>query len=164
MGSCMDDTLDVLGAKSNEEVKPAETEVQTLLSMHARKHMKASARWASFFAMVGFIGAGIMFASLLTGIIGLSGGDNNSFVSLFAVMIPFIAGYFLPCLFLSKYAKNTISGLKNNDIVAIETGQKNLKNAFLMIGIITVLMLVVIIVSAVILFVVGTSFSELFMG
>lgn len=113
----------------------------------AQNHLKETAKWAKFLAIVGFV---------FTGFIALFAIFAGTLMSTFSAMSPelsmlptaglsfaylFIAAiYFIPCLFLFQFAQKAKLALQeeNSDLLADSLGR--LKSLFLFTGILTLIM------------------------
>ena len=112
-----------------------------------------TARWARFLSIVGFVMCGLivligffagsifsMFAN--TGELEELGGMSSAMgagMSFFYVIIAVI--YFIPCLFLFRFANKMKLALSSNDQMALTTSFQNLKSMFRFFGIVTIIMI-----------------------
>ena len=112
-----------------------------------------TARWARFLSIVGFVMCGLivligffagrifsMFA--ITGELEELGGMSSAMgagMSFFYVIIAAI--YFIPCLFLFRFANKMKLALSSNDQGALNTSFQNLKSMFRFFGIVTIIMI-----------------------
>ena len=112
-----------------------------------------TARWARFLSIVGFVMCGLivligffagsifsMFAN--TGELEELGGMSSALgagMAFFYVIIAVI--YFIPCLFLFRFANKMKLALSSNDQMALTTSFQNLKSMFRFFGIVTIIMI-----------------------
>ena len=112
-----------------------------------------TARWARFLSIVGFVMCGLivlvgffagsifsMFATSdeLEGLGGMSSAMGPA-MAFFYVIIAVI--YFIPCLFLFRFANKMKVALSSNDQTALNTSFQNLKSMFRFFGIVTIIMI-----------------------
>lgn len=112
-----------------------------------------TARWARFLSIVGFVMCGFivligffagsifsMFANTdeLEALGGMSSAMGAG-MAFFYVIIAVI--YFIPCLFLFRFANKMKVALLSNDQAALNTSFQNLKSMFRFFGIVTIIML-----------------------
>ena len=116
----------------------------------AQQHLKETAAWAKFLAVVGFIG------SILVALIGIFAGSilgkftkglqrtnsSDSFLAggFVAIIYIFIAAVlFIMCLFLYKFAAKMQLALKDNDQNSLNLSFQHLKIHYRFAGIITII-------------------------
>src|SRR4030095_6844931 len=125
------------------------------IDQSSRVHLSEAAKWAKFLAIVGFvlcglivvaaIFAGSFFAMMsntyndgysssakLTGVVGV-------FITIFYIGIAIL--FFLPYLFLFRFATRMKTALNTNDQLTLNTSFQNLKIMFRYVGILTIVML-----------------------
>ena len=112
-----------------------------------------TARWARFLSIVGFVMCGLivligffagsifsMFAN--TGELEELGGMSSAMGAGMAFFYVIIAAiYFIPCLFLFRFANKMKLALSSNDQMALTTSFQNLKSMFRFFGIVTIIMI-----------------------
>jgi len=120
-------------------------------------YLGETARWARFFAILGFIMCGLIvllgffYTTILAvfsragnggvspvetgGIVGVMGGAMIFFCLLVAAL------YFFPCLYLYNFASRMQAALRANDQEKLTNAFKNLKSYFRYIGILTIIVL-----------------------
>jgi hypothetical protein len=115
-------------------------------------YLGETARWAKFFAIVGFIGIGLLvlfgvFAgSILSSTFfsryGFGSGMGAGFGFLMAVIYIGVAVlYFFPCLYLFNFATKMQVALRSNDQVQLNTSFRNLKSCYKFMGILLIITL-----------------------
>ncbi len=119
----------------------------------AQQHLKETAIWAKFLAVIGFIG------SILVALVGIFAGtilgkftkalqrtnssDNFLAGGFIAIIYIFIAAVlFIMCLFLYKFAAKMQLALKDNDQNSLNLSFQNLKIHYRFAGIITIIYMV----------------------
>ena len=112
----------------------------------AQNHLKETAKWAKFLAIVGFVFTGFIvlfaiFAGTLMNTFSAMSPELSMFpaASLSFAYLFFAAIYFIPCFFLFQFAKKVKLALleSNSDLLADSLGR--LKNFFLFVGIMTLI-------------------------
>ena len=117
-------------------------------------YLGETARWAKFFAILGFIFCGFivlmgffyttiigMMSNRLGGVgvgateVGIMGGVAIFFCLLIALL------YFFPCLYLYNFASRMQVAIRAKDQEKLTTAFKNLKSYFRYIGILTIIVL-----------------------
>lgn len=119
-----------------------------------RGELADTARWARFLAIVGFVMCGLIvlvgfFAGSIFSMFAnseeleeLGGGMSAAMgagMAFFYVIIAVI--YFIPCLFLFRFANKMKLALSSNDQAALNTSFQNLKSMFRFFGIVTIIMI-----------------------
>lgn len=118
--------------------------------------LRGAAKWATIFAILGFIGLGFL---VLMGIMVMAAGSiaDSAAASAGSVM-PFpmsVLGivyivmaviYFLPIFYLYKFASDTKWALNNNNSEKLASGFKNLKSHFKTIVLIIIITIIVYII------------------
>jgi hypothetical protein len=118
-------------------------------------HLGEAARWAKFLAIVGFIMCGLivligLFFGSFMGIFADKYGNNpyndiptnSGFAAMVAIYYVVIAVlYFIPCLFLYRFANKAKMALASNDQELLNGSLQNLKATFRYVGIITIIIL-----------------------
>lgn len=116
----------------------------------AQQHLKETAIWAKFLAVVGFIGsillatigifAGSILEKLTKGLQRKNSGDSYLAGGFIAIIYIFIAAVlFLMCLYLYKFAAKMQLALKDNDQDSLNLSFKHLKIHYRVAGIITII-------------------------
>ena len=148
-------------------------EEKETLTKASKSYLIETAKWSSFFGILGFIGTGLMVLfSLFAGTMFNTLSQFNPAMSSmpesagsgFSVMITFLylliaLLYFFPSLYLFKSGKALKHGLKINDSTIIEEGFKNLKSTFKFWGIFSIIFISIYII----IFFIGMV-SALFIG
>jgi len=114
-------------------------------------YLKETARWAKFFAILGFIFCGLMllgglFAGSLISAAFSSLGNAGSaafmgggFITV--MYIGFAVLYFFPCLYLFNFASKMQVALRSNDQEFLNQSFKNLKSCYRFFGILAIICL-----------------------
>lgn len=117
------------------------------LNNEAKAVLKEASKWASFLAVLGFIGIGfIVLMALFAGTIfsalpssgygSVLGGIGFTIAYLLVALL-----YFFPVMYLYKFAKNTKIGLLRDDEKVLTEAFTNLKSHYKFIGVLTIVML-----------------------
>ena len=118
-------------------------------------YLNETAKWAKFFAILGFIFCGLIvcaaffagsimstfsgmnrYGSETTGAASVIGG---AFLAVFYILFALL--YFFPCLYLFRFATKMKTALRTNDQEQLATSFKNLKACFRFMGILTIVIL-----------------------
>lgn len=133
----------------------------------AQNHLKETAKWAKFLAIVGFVFTGfiVLFAIFAGTLMSTFRGEFPELSAFPTVGISFMylivaAIYFIPCLFLFQFAQKVKIALKEEDSDALADSFGRLKNLFLFTGILTLIM-VAIYVLALLFVILGSSLAFL---
>jgi hypothetical protein len=132
-------------------------EERETLTKGSKHCLMETAKWSSYFGIVGFIGAGLMaIFSLFAGTMFSSLSKINPAMSSmpgaagtgFSAMITFVylllaLLYFFPSLYLFKSGKALKAGLKMDDPNQIEEGLKNMKSNFKFWGIFSIIIIAI---------------------
>ncbi len=128
--------------------KPLDYEMQEGLHINeaSRRDLGEAARWAKFLAILGFIGVGIM---VLTGLVAsamlgsLPGMDSEPFppAILAFFYIAFALLYFLPILYLYRFAAHAQEAVRGSSTQELEVALANIKSHYKFIGILAVVLL-----------------------
>lgn len=120
----------------------------------SRTHLAEAAKWAKFLSIMGFIACGLIvligvffgsFFSRFSGELNQNSqyGDlpaSGGLGAIAAVMYIIIALiYFIPCLFLFRFATRLKTALASNDQEILNSSFQNLKATFRFIGILTLI-------------------------
>jgi len=121
------------------------------LSETALSYIKEIAKWAKFFAIIGYIGIaffivmaaaiGVFLPSLNSNISNTPFPVNNIGIAAFYVLIA--AFYIYPVITLHGFANKTNEALNNHDDTILEEAFKKLKSHFKFVGKLTIIMLVI---------------------
>jgi hypothetical protein len=122
-----------------------------------RAHLAEAARWAKFLSIMGFIMCGlivligIFFSSFFSMFSTRYGGNSpydefpastsglGATMAVFYIIIALI--YFIPVLFLFRFATKMKAALASNDQEILNNSFQNLKASFRFVGILTIIML-----------------------
>src|SRR5690606_35157917 len=106
-------------------------------------YLRESAKWAKFIAIVGFILCGIMvlvalfagtiLAASMSTAMGEAAGIGGGVITF--IYIVAAALWFIPCLYLFRFASAMQVALRNNEQEKLSNSLKNLKSHFKFIGI-----------------------------
>jgi hypothetical protein len=111
-------------------------------------YLSETAKWAKFFAVLGFIGCGFMvlfalfagtvFSTLrsTTGTVAEMSMLGGAFFSIFCILFALL--YFFPCLYLFRFGSRMQAALRNNEQPSLAESFRNLKACFRFIGILTI--------------------------
>ena len=125
------------------------------IDQSSRAHLYEAAKWAKFLAIVGFVMCGlIVVVAIFAGSIfafffksynedypssaALTGG-MGAFVAIFYIGMAIL--FFLPYLFLFRFATRMKTALNTNDQLTLNTSFQNLKIMFRYVGILTIVIL-----------------------
>ena len=125
------------------------------LSGQSLDYLKETAKWAKFLAIVGFVMLGLILVIFVliglflgsTGLSSLGGEEAAMFGAMGAMGMIFyaliiIAIYFMPTLFLYRFATNMQSAIRTEDSDSLQTSLSNIKSLFKYVGILTLIVLV----------------------
>ena len=126
----------------------AEMEAKLCITPYGSSYLKTSAKWATFLAILGFIGSGIMvFVALLMLIISPISKLSSTLglpMSLLGVVYLLLAiFYFFPAYYLYNFADKTKIALDSNNQDVLDDSLKNLKRMFKFIGIMTIVLIAI---------------------
>lgn len=123
----------------------------------AKNHLKETASWAKFLAIVGMIMCvvmaigGFVFSYYMSRQLSEFDTGFNSFrrsgapdgfgITMGVTYLLFALIYFFPCLFTLRFANHTKNAIIANDQVSLNEGLKNLKITFRYMGVLTVIAL-----------------------
>ncbi len=116
------------------------------LSATIRDHLRETARWARFLAIIGFVLIGLMLIIALIGLMlpSMSGlGGLGSFYSAGVFVGYFLVAliYLLPLLYLFRFASKMQLALRTEDNMEMEGAFANIKAHYRFIGILTIILL-----------------------
>ena len=111
-------------------------------------HLTETSRWARFLAIIGFVSLILMVVIIIGALVfvGAQGTPAPMFpgmgvaMALYYVVIAAI--WFIPLLYLWRFAAAMNTALNGNDQQALNTSFLNLKSCFKFVGIVTVILLV----------------------
>lgn len=116
-----------------------------------RSHLSDTARWGRFLAIMGFIGSGLILLAVIfllanpgqfpQGFGEESGGARFAPVAFVIYMIIAIVLYFLPCLFLFRFATKMKRALATESQEELTISFQNLKVLFRYVGVLTIIVL-----------------------
>jgi hypothetical protein len=137
------------------EQNPSTSLFELHIDAPSSAYLSETAKWAKFFAILGFIFCGlIVCAAFFAGSImsALSGMNRygtettgaataigGAFLAILYIAIALL--YFFPCLFLFRFATKMKAALRTNDQEQLATSFKNLKSCFRFMGILTIIVL-----------------------
>lgn len=126
-------------------------------------YLDTTRKWTMFFAILGFVGLGVMlvigllagslmsaFTSKMSGMSGMEGMEGietakavGGFTSvfIFIFLLIFAVIYFFPLLYLFRFSKHTKNAIANLDSNEMRLGFKNLKSYWKYIGILIIILL-----------------------
>ncbi|MFT6167366.1 MAG: hypothetical protein ACJAV5_001758 [Vicingaceae bacterium] len=148
-------------------------EEKEIFTKASKSYLMETAKWSSFFGILGFIGTGLMVIfSIFAGTMFASMSKMNpafqnipnfassGFSVLFTILYLVIALlYFFPSLYLYKSGKALKAGLRINDADQIEEGFKNLKSSFKFWGILSIIFISIYILTFLIGILAGAAFA-----
>lgn len=116
----------------------------------AINYLREGSKWARFIAIVGFVMCALMvLVALFAGTIlasysSMAFGDSSGIIGggmITAIYLVFAALWFIPCLYLFRFASNMQAALNNNEQDKLITSLKFLKAHYRFIGILLIIML-----------------------
>lgn len=115
------------------------------ISSLAQEHLTASAKWARFLAIVGFIGCVLMFFGGIYMQVYLSGlsayaGETVRYVGITYVILSIIL--FFPCLYLNKFSARIQEAIRSSSQENADAAFSSLKSVFKFYGIFAMIMLI----------------------
>lgn len=138
--------------ETNQNLLNADLQIDAI--SHA--HLYETAKWATFLAILGFIGSGIValvavFAGTFLGALGSSpyGGGSALIGAGFVTTIYLViaAIYFFMSLFLFRFATKMKTALNTTDQESLNNSFLNLKNLYKMMGILTIIYLAILVLA-----------------
>jgi len=118
---------------------------------NVKNHLSEAAKWAKFLAIVGFVICGLVvlmgiFAGSFLASMGRYSSSESEITGamstlLAVVYILFAVLYFIPVLFLYRFATQMKIALASNDQGVLTTSFQNLKRMFRYVGILTIIVL-----------------------
>jgi hypothetical protein len=124
-------------------------------------HLLTAAKWGKFLAILGFISlAFILLAGLLMGLVfslmkdklatmgGIATFLDPKWIGIAYLLIGVIG--FIPVFFLNSFSNNVTRSVRNNDTNTMTTALKRLKNLFVFVGIYTIAMIAIYIITIIV--------------
>jgi hypothetical protein len=135
------------------------------IDSQANHFLSETARWAKFLSIVGFVMCGILvmaglFAGSIMGVLmrtqmGSNEGIGGAFITVIFLLLAVL--YFIPCLYLFRFSTKMQIALRTNDQLQLNASFKNLKACMRYVGIYTIIVLAIYILS-IFFGVIGTGF------
>jgi hypothetical protein len=133
------------------------------------EYLREGAKWAKFIAIMGFIFCGLMvlvalFAgTMITAYMGSAGASPLSGGFVTVIYLAFAALWFVPCLYLFRFASNMQTAVRSNEQQTFVNALKNLKSHFKFIGILLIVTLAIYVVAiiGVVIFAASAGFGSL---
>lgn len=159
--------------KNNTTTMNEEKSYVLNVNENAALYLFRSAQWSKFFAVLGFIGSGMLilgtiFMSIIFPVFfkGMSAGPHGAGImpSLMAGPLMFVLGvvyvifavvYFIVSLKLYRFAEKGVMALKTNDDELLEISFKNLNSFLKIMGIVTIIALSLYIIMMIVGFLAG---------
>ncbi|WP_426278519.1 DUF5362 family protein [Chryseobacterium sp. S-02] len=114
----------------------------------SKEFLAETAKWATFLAILGFIGIALMVvAALFMLVLGASASSSASFAPLgggafLSIFYFIVAGfYFVPINYLYKFGSNMKNALRTNNQASLTTSFEYIKSHYKFIGILTIVMI-----------------------
>lgn len=117
----------------------------------AKNHLKETAKWARFLAIVGLIGLSILVIASVIAAVTINNKTNNYYddpvsgtaevAGTIIGMLMIVALYFFPCYFLLRFSAKMNSALASDDAATLNESLRNLKVTFRYMGILTIIFL-----------------------
>lgn len=113
-----------------------------------KDHLKVSAKWGNFLAIVGYIGIGFMFlisigvtamGTVISRLDTTGTFEKFKFVLIIYFLIAII--YLFPTTYLYRFSNKILNGIKYNNQNLVDGGFKNLKLFFQFTGILLIVVL-----------------------
>lgn len=124
-------------------------EITLAINPDNRNYLKATAGWATFLSILGFIGVGLMIlmallmftlSPLMSQTTGLGTMGIPTFI--FGIIyLAFALLYFFPTFYLYNFANKTKTALNENKQEALDDSLKNLMKTFKFIGFTTIVII-----------------------
>lgn len=146
-----------------------ETEIQKkvetplLVSDVSKKYLKEISSWATFFAVLGFIGVGLMalVAIIVVAVVPFIPTDGSDQLAAFPMAL--IGGlyfalavlYFFPVLYLFRFASKMKLALMESNVLRVDDAFKNMKSHFKFMGIMTIVIFSLYVLAAIAVVVMG---------
>lgn len=124
------------------------------------------AKWGKFLSIVGFAGTGVlilvgMFFEAVMSMFPMPSGAELGFsgFGIFYVLMSLL--YFVPSLFLFRYATKIKQAVKSEDQYLFSQAVVNLRRLFVFVGILTAIMLVIYGIAFIMIFTVGAAMGDM---
>lgn len=146
-------------AKMNSTVEHNEI----VIDLAAKNNLTTIRKWTMFFAILGFVGIGLMIlGGFMVGLFGSIGGMlGNKEAALFGVLtvgyIIFGVIYFFPVLYLFKFSSNMKLAIEQSNQGKLSEAFQYLKSHFTYVGILTIIIFGLYILFIIIALLVGIS-------
>ena len=135
----------------------AENTQQLLITAEIQSYLYTTSKWATFLAILGFIGSGLMaLAGLALTLISstLSSLSHTPDSAIGSAILPYMGifyiiiavFYFLPSLYLFQFAEKTKKAIDNYNQELLNAGLEKLKSTFKTLGIMTIAFIIITIV------------------
>jgi len=129
-----------------------------LLPNESRFFLREAAKWAYFLSTVGFVFLGISAIMLIIGAFPISFSDSYPwndttgnvavFRWLYVIICLIVLGiYFIPLYFLNRFSIITRRALDMGNPLNLAAGFRNLKNHYLFLGVLTIIMIAFIVIN-----------------
>lgn len=138
-------------------------ETPMLVSDVSKKQLKEISSWATFFAILGFVGVGLMalVAILIVVVVPLIPTDGSNSFAMYpttligGVYLVIAVVYFFPVLYLFRFATKMKSALLDSNILKVDDAFINMKSHFRYMGIMTIVIISLYILAAIIVVIMG---------
>lgn len=112
----------------------------------SNSYLTETAKWAKFLSILGFIGCGLLVILAIGMGTFMGSMMQNSMMPgggflLSILYIAMAALYFIPCLYLYRFAGSMQLALRAADAHQLQTSFRNLKSCFKFLGILTIVIL-----------------------
>lgn len=123
-------------------------------------YLSEAAKWGKFLGILGMVFCGLMvlfglfFGSIMGAMMpmgdgmGAMGAMGAGFFTVIYLIIA--AVYFMPCLYLYRFASQAQVALRNNEQAKLQSSIKNLKSCFKFMGILFIIILAIYVLALVI--------------
>ncbi|MEL1242649.1 hypothetical protein AAEO56_00130 [Flavobacterium sp. DGU11] len=148
--------------KSFSEYNSSFDSFELQLNSDAKDFLRGASSWATGLAIMGFIGSGFMLLAALAMFAAGSSQEmnramNGMSVSSLALMYLLMAVmYFIPMLYLIKFASATKQALNENNTSKLSASFRNLKNHFMSV-VISIILIIIAFIAFGIMFVAAVS-------
>lgn len=118
--------------------------LQLSIDEQSRFQLNETSKWARFLAIVGMAGFILLFlAAVVLSVTSIAGSGAMESVALMGAYLLLGAFYVYPVISLYRFGKGMKLALISNDQLLMNNALRHLKNCFLYIGIVTIILLVV---------------------
>lgn len=123
-----------------------EQDPELIISADGRDYLKIASKWATFLAILGFIGTGFMvLAGVIMAIISPTSKLGSTFgfpMGLLGILYILLAAlYFFPAFYLFQFASKSKIALDTINQNEFDNSLKNLKKMFKFLGIMTIVLI-----------------------